>query len=453
MLFRFFLFCILLNQTLERKVGGKPVKDTFPVSADLLSGLFIWRVEDFSPVPWDPSLYGSFHTGDSYLILSTKNVSNKIVRDLHFWLGNQTSQDEAGSAAILTVMLDDVLGGGATQHREVQYEESNLFQSYFISGLNYLPGGVKSGFTFVKDLVAEKRLFLVKGRRNVHAVQTVVDISSLNRFDAFILDCGKGNGVMIFRPRGANRFEKIKATAVANDIKNEDHAGKGRVEMFDESENDDMTRFFAALGSGSISEVSILETNDNDFEYTPKLYRIFGNTYSPVMGPLNQNLFLANSTYIFTPGVNTNFLWFGRYTSKELRKESVDVLKSYLRDKGIDQNVAFEEVVEGLETATFKQFFPEWKEIIDTKSWKSSIGKPLKSSPTFSGPPTINSEPKWSIRDLHLKKLRKLSKLKRDQFMQNDDGRGQTTIWRVENFNLVGITNTPLNGLMNNSTL
>ena len=87
---------------------------------------------------------------------------------------------------------------------------------------------------------------------------------------------------MIFRPRGANRFEKIKATAVANDIKNEDHAGKGRVEMFDESENDDMTRFFAALGSGSISEVSILETNDNDFEYMPKLYRIFGNTYSPV---------------------------------------------------------------------------------------------------------------------------------------------------------------------------
>ena len=38
--------------------------------------------------------------------------------DIHFWIGNETSIDEAGSAAILTVMLDHLLGGGAKQHRQ-----------------------------------------------------------------------------------------------------------------------------------------------------------------------------------------------------------------------------------------------------------------------------------------------------------------------------------------------
>ena len=38
----------------------------------------------------------------------------------------------------------------------------------------------------------------------------------------------------VFRPRGANHFERLKATIFAQSIRDEDHAGKGRVEIFDE---------------------------------------------------------------------------------------------------------------------------------------------------------------------------------------------------------------------------
>ena len=69
---------------------------------------------------------------------------------IHFWIGAESSQDEYGTAAIKSIELDDYLGGGPVQYREVQSHESKMFLSYFPKGVKYLSGGIESGFKKVR---------------------------------------------------------------------------------------------------------------------------------------------------------------------------------------------------------------------------------------------------------------------------------------------------------------
>lgn len=145
-------------------------------------------------------------------------------------MGSETTQDESGAAAILTVQLDDHLNGKPVQHREVQEHESQLFQSYFSGGVRYLPGGVASGFKHVETNAAgDKRLFQVKGKKNIRVRQVDITIGSMNKGDVFILDAGKE--IYVYVGQNAKRLEKIKAISVANQIRDQDHNGRATVQI------------------------------------------------------------------------------------------------------------------------------------------------------------------------------------------------------------------------------
>ena len=75
-------------------------------------GTQVWRVEQFhiKPVDYSSDRALALYDGDSYIILNTYKKTpdaGAFSYDLHFWLGEETTQDEAGTAAYKTVELDD----------------------------------------------------------------------------------------------------------------------------------------------------------------------------------------------------------------------------------------------------------------------------------------------------------------------------------------------------------
>jgi gelsolin len=166
-----------------------------------LPGLWIWRIEDFTPVLWPEQDYGCFYSGDSYVIVhgwAEVDTPDKVKYDIYIWIGSTSSQDEYGTAAYKMVELDEVIGGTAIQHREVEGKESKKFVKLFgkdneddVNGtvLTYWQGGVASGFRHVEPTEEKPILFRIKGSSSstMSLTQLPVKKSSLTGGDSFVL--------------------------------------------------------------------------------------------------------------------------------------------------------------------------------------------------------------------------------------------------------------------------
>jgi len=194
------------------------------VGAGKKVGVEVWRVEnrrtesdtpDFGVKRWPKEQYGEFYDGDSYIVLNTYNVldpetkkpTEALAWDVHFWLGKDTSIDERGVAAYKTVELDDLLDDGPVQHRETMDNESSLFQSYFKNGMQYLSGGIESGFRKVQPAEYKPRLLQIrKMKKTIKQMEVPLKASSMNHGDCFILDAGEQ--ILAWYGDDASPFEK-----------------------------------------------------------------------------------------------------------------------------------------------------------------------------------------------------------------------------------------------------
>lgn len=356
----------------RQKTGKRAMEPAFE-NAGQEAGVEVWRIEDFKPAPYPKNQYGKFYTGDSYIVLATKIKKNGIrTYDLHFWLGAETSQDEAGAAAILTVLLDDQLGGEPTQHREIQDHESQLFLSHFKSGgVRYLPGGVSSGFTHVDRNAFEKRLFQVKGSRNIRVKQVVPSISSMNDGDCFILDVGKN--IYVYVGTNARRVEKLKAVNAANQIRDQDHAGKSRVTIVDEfSPDSDFDDFFEALGEGAKDEVPEDSAGGDDAEFetseesSVSLYRVSDasgtmNIDKVAQKPLEASLLDPNDCFILDTSDANLYVWIGKQCEEREKKEAIRKADEFITSKNYPKWTHVQRIVQGAEPTAFTQYFRSWQ--------------------------------------------------------------------------------------------
>uniref|UniRef100_A0A0P4VVN5 Putative actin regulatory gelsolin/villin family n=3 Tax=Rhodnius TaxID=13248 RepID=A0A0P4VVN5_9HEMI len=336
------------------------------------SGVEVWRIENLEPVPLPKSDYGKFHEGDSYILLSTKGSGSKVW-DIHFWLGKSTSQDEAGAAAIFAVELDDALGGNPVQHREVQEHESEQFLQYFPSGIRYLPGGVASGFKHAEiNAPGEKKLYQVKGRRNVRVTMVEVDVKSLNNGDCFILEAG--SDIYVWVGSQAKGTERLKAINAANLIRDQDHNGRATITIVDSSSSDEeVCSFFTSLGSGSPSEVADSSASEDDQEFENEqnaivaLYKVSdasGKLISEKLSekPLSQSMLKSEDCFILDTVNSGIYVWVGRTSTTQEKIESLKRGQTFLEEKNYPAWTQIKRIVEAGEPIAFKEYFDDWRD-------------------------------------------------------------------------------------------
>eukprot|EP00752_Nemacystus_decipiens_P014256 g12677.t1 len=425
-------------------------------------GLTLWRIEKKQVVK-QPVADGKFHEGDCYILLATTATPGRHSQSTHFWLGSECTQDEMGIAAYKTVELDDSLGGAAVQYRETQGHESPLFLSYFKStGVEYLPGGVDSGFNKMEKDVFRTRLLHVKGKRVVRVSEVPCSTDSLNTGDVFILDAGLK--LYLWSGENANMYEKSKGVQTMQRIKDTDRAGRATMTFLDDNPKnaefwDNLGGYAEITAEGEPDEVVERVSSDSI-----KLYQVSDEsgtmTTEEVVpsngGGLTADLMNPNDVYILDVGSEI-FVWVGRGSTVEEKKSGMPYAAKFIEENGRDvaapvsrlaqgyETTSFKgggdgasatprratpitRLAQGYETAVFKGYFQKWNPQ-PVPSWEDTPAS--SKSPGLSAPAAATSEADSAA--LAQGMLASSSAMDEKPV---DDGSGQLEVWRVENFKL-----------------
>jgi len=274
--------------------------------------------------------------------------------DLHFWLGDTTSQDEAGTAAYKTVELDNLLGGAPVEYREVQGSESQKFLSYFPQGLRIMAGGVETGFKHVTPEQYKPRLLHIQGNMKSTTVQEVELASdSLNSQDVFILD----NGLEVFQWNGkkSDPGERMKGGQLLQTL-NSERNGRLQKPIIVE-EGDDNAKFWSLLGgAGEIlnesdvippAEKAIFKLSDASGKLT--LTQV-------AKGKISRKALNSQDVFIVDNGVEV-FAWVGSKASAQEKKNALIYAESYLTDYHRPISTSIARVTEGHENDHFESSF------------------------------------------------------------------------------------------------
>ncbi|XP_039983459.1 villin-1 isoform X1 [Xiphias gladius] len=413
------------NQDEFRNVSRKP-------------GLQIWTINNMQMVPVPAQGFGNFFEGDCYIVLyiSEKKGSGRSA-DIHYWIGNSSSQDEQGAAAIYVTQLDEYLGGSPVQHREVQGSESPRFKSYFKNGLIYKRGGVASGFHHVDtNAYNVLRLLHVKGRKHVTAREVELSWNSFNNGDIFLLDMGKA--IVQWNGPQSNRREKLKAVLLAQDIRDRERGGRGKIGVVDGGDEQDspelMKVMTAVLGqrTGQLKEAVPDNKLDQVQNKNVRLYHFFENSGNLVVQevatqPLTQDLLHSSDCYIVDQNNSSVMVWKGKQASNEERREALNRAMGYIKAKNYPSSTTVEVMSEGGESAMFKHLFKSWSDKGQTQGLGTtySLGKIAKVD-----------QVKFDVMELHAR-----PELAAQQRMV-DDASGDVKVWRIENVELAEVNPT-----------
>ena len=397
--------------------------------------------------------WGKFYSGDSYIIFSSSAYGEpggmkaksgvhggRVEQHIHFWLGEDTSQDEAAVAAYKSVELDEHLGGSPIQHREVQAQESKRFIAYFKNGVRYLKGGVKSGLShYVED--KSPKLFQVKGKRKPLVRQTsLIHWREMNHGDSYVLDVPEEEVAFVWQGNASNRFEKLQAAKFAQTLKVEHGSPNYQVVVIQDGqeEADQQSDIFNELlplaERGGVADATVApDEDDARVRGKVKLYRCSDSEGKLVLtevkdGPLKQEDLKSEDSFLVDNGNFGIWVWIGKRASEGERREAMRNAQGFIKAKSLKSGTPVTRVIDGGEPAEFKSLFQQWKDRDQTKNFgrktsTSGVGKGIaRTVQTRFDAQTLHDNPRIAATNGMV-----------------DDGTGVKEVFRVEMFDLISV--------------
>ncbi|XP_062340321.1 gelsolin a isoform X1 [Osmerus eperlanus] len=330
----------------------------------------IWRIEGADKVSVEPSTYGQFYGGDSYIILYNYQHAGRQGHIIYMWQGADSSQDEIGASAILGAQLDDELGGGpvqvagapmTTQVRVVQGKEPAHLMSLFggMPMVVYKGGTSRDGG---QSAPSETRLFQVRSNSAgcTRAVEVDATASNLNSNDAFLLVTPAET--FLWAGQGANETEKQGAQQLC------DILGVSASEL---PEGGESGEFWDALGGQAEYRTSSRLKNKMD-THPPRLFACSNKTgnfvIEEVPGEMTQED-LATDDVMILDTYEQVFVWIGNEAHEEEKTEAMGSAARYIETDPAnrDRRTPIVKIKQGFEPPTFSGWFLGW----DHEYWTS----------------------------------------------------------------------------------
>ena len=327
-------------------------------------------------------------------------------------------------SAYKTVELDQSLGGEPVQHREVQGHETVEFLSLWANGIQYMAGGIETGFKHVDRDSFQTRLLHIKGRRNIRVMQVQLNPSSLNSGDVFILDAGRE--LFQWNGKESTNVEKQKALEVVRKIRDEERSGKANITVVEEGTKEDA--FWAAFGQARPNRIKSSADGGEDDAVAKTgldsifLYRVSNSTGKMVATeiptkPFKKDMLDTNDAFILDTGSAGIFVWVGKKSNNDEKLHSMKMAQDFIKSKGYPDWTPITRVAENGETPLFKQNFFQW---------------PERDATGLGGIGVAGKKKQFLKKQFSAASL--ATRGRRESQALVDDGKGTIEIWRIENF-------------------
>eukprot|EP01130_Rhizamoeba_saxonica_P013078 TRINITY_DN554_c0_g1_i1.p1 TRINITY_DN554_c0_g1~~TRINITY_DN554_c0_g1_i1.p1 ORF type:complete len:618 (-),score=179.56 TRINITY_DN554_c0_g1_i1:52-1905(-) len=303
--------------------------------------LKIWVVEGTSKIEVPESEYGNFYQEKSFLCLYTFHTNDRW--NIYFWQGRDTSINDRGTAAGLTLDINkSYCRGLADKIRVPVYSEPDHFMRVF--GKMYC---VHDGSD--RRPLDEVRLYHVRGTcaDNTKTFEIHCHSRSLISTDCFILT--HPNGIYVWNGKLANEYCMEEASAIA------DKLAMGRFTINKFFEGNEPNEFWVLLGG---------KQDYFGSEIPPfKLYWCSNNTGSLQCDQVFDEKkivqeFLSTNSIFILDLFSVTYVWIGNTSKVFERKIAMEIAKEYV-EKAPDnrpKNVPMY-IVEGSETPEFAAIF------------------------------------------------------------------------------------------------